>query len=194
MLDESVKRDDRSIIENKGKFVLCRASSGHKHALEEVFADPAVMSRVVATRLAKEIDVLNRFMRMMDTDPDRAYYGLPHVLKANEELVIDSLMITDELFRSSDIASRKVYVRLVESVKENGGTVYVFSSLHVSGKQLKEVSGVAALLRYPLPDLEQLELDAAAFENNGSSDDDESDDDVGVVQSGEAVQDMSFGF
>ena len=67
---------------------------------------------------------------MMDTDPDRAYYGLPHVLKANEELVIDSLMITDELFRSSDIASRKVYVRLVESVKENGGTVYVFSSLH----------------------------------------------------------------
>lgn len=64
----------------------------------------------------------------------------------------------------------------------------------MSGKQLKEVSGVAALLRYPLPDLEQLELDAAAFENNGSSDDDESDDDVGVVQSGEAVQDMSFGF
>ena len=63
MLDESVKRDDRSIIENKGKFVLCRASSGHKHALEEVFADPAVMSRVVETRLAKEIDVLNRFMR-----------------------------------------------------------------------------------------------------------------------------------
>ena len=67
---------------------------------------------------------------MMDTDPDRAYYGLPHVLKANEELVIDSLMIIDELFRSFNIAFRKFYVCLVESVKENSGTVYVFSSLH----------------------------------------------------------------
>mmetsp|Transcript_9704 Transcript_9704/g.14406 ORF Transcript_9704/g.14406 Transcript_9704/m.14406 type:complete len:96 (+) Transcript_9704:187-474(+) len=37
MMAECVRRDDRPLIENKSKFVLCRASSGHKHALEEVF-------------------------------------------------------------------------------------------------------------------------------------------------------------
>jgi protein pelota len=42
MLQESVRRDDRPFIENKSKFVLCKASSGHKHALEEVFSDPAM--------------------------------------------------------------------------------------------------------------------------------------------------------
>ena len=71
--------------------------------------------------------------------------------KANEELAIDSLLISDELFRSQDIATRKKYVELVESVRERGGTVYIFSTMHVSGQQLQQVSGVAAILRYPLP-------------------------------------------
>jgi protein pelota len=52
-------------------------------------------------------------------------------------------------------------VKLVESVREHGGTVYVFSALHVTGIQLNQLSGVAAILRYPLPDLDQLEIDAA---------------------------------
>jgi len=110
---------------------------------------------------------------MLDTNPDKAHFGFNYVQKAHEELAIDSLLVTDELFRNSDILTRKKYVQLVESVRENGGKVYTFSSLHVSGTQLQQFSGVAAILRYPLPDLDQLELDAAS-----SEDDDDSDDDV----------------
>lgn len=154
---ESVRREDRPFIENKQKFVLCRASSGHKHALEEVFLDPAIMSRMNDTKVAREVQVLNKFMRMMETDPDRAYYGYGHVSKASEQLAIESLMVTDELFRSSDFKARRLYVNLVESVRENGGQVYIFSSLHVSGQQLQQVSGVAAILRFPMPDLDELE-------------------------------------
>lgn len=164
LLAESVRRDDRPFIENKGKFVLCHASSGHKHAIEEIFLDSSITSRVTETKLSKEIEILNKFMRLLDTNPDKAYYGYFHVQKANEELAIDSLLISDELFRSSDIAVRKKYVALVESVRERGGIVYVFSTMHVSGQQLQQVSGVAAILRYPLPDLDELEEIAAAHE------------------------------
>jgi len=167
MSEQSVRRDDRAFIENKRKFVLCKASSGHKHALEEVFSDASIMDQMNDTKVAKEVEILNKFMRMIDSDPDKAYYGYNHVHKANEELAIDSLMVTDELFRSSDIATRKKYVQLVESVRENGGQVYLFSSLHVSGVQLNQLSGVAAILRYPLPDLDQMELDAAAYHDGG---------------------------
>jgi protein pelota len=153
LLAESVRRDDRPFIENKGKFVLCHSSSGHKQAIEELFLDPSIMSKVTETRLSKEIEVLNKFMRLLDTNPDKAYYGYFHVQKANEELAIDSLLISDELFRSSDVVERKMYVALVESVRERGGTVYVLSTMHVSGQQLQQVSGVAAILRYPIPDL-----------------------------------------
>lgn len=103
-------------------------------------------------------------MRLLDVTPERAYYGYLHVQKANEELAIDSLLISDELFRSSDVATRKKYVSLVESVRERGGKVYVFSTMHISGQQLQQVSGVAAILRYPLPDLDELEDIAAAHE------------------------------
>jgi len=49
-------------------------------------------------------------------------------------------------------------------VRERGGKVYVFSTMHISGQQLQQVSGVAAILRYPLPDLDELEDIAAAHE------------------------------
>ncbi|KAL9185058.1 hypothetical protein ACHAXT_002835 [Thalassiosira profunda] len=174
LVAESVRRDDRPLIENKGKFVLCHSSSGHKHAIEELFMDPGITARVTETKLSKEIEVLNKFMRLLDTCPEKAYYGFFHVQKANEELAIDSLLISDELFRSPDIATRKKYVELVESVRERGGTVYIFSTMHVSGQQLQQVSGVAAILRYPLPDLDELEEIAAA--HDAGLIDEESDD------------------
>ena len=33
-------KDDRALLQNKAKFVLCHSSSGHKHALEEVLTQP----------------------------------------------------------------------------------------------------------------------------------------------------------
>ncbi len=180
MTEQSIRRDDRAIIENRRKFVLCKASSGHKHALEEVFSDASIMEQMNDTKVAKEVETLNQFMRMIDTHPEKAYYGYAHVAKANEELAIDSLMVTEDLFRSSDIATRKKYVQLVESVRENGGKVYIFSSLHISGVQLNQLSGVAAILRYPLPDLDQLELNAELAENDGGFGDETDDDSVDV--------------
>lgn len=198
LCEQSVKRDDRKLLENKGKFVMCKASSGHKHALEEVFSDENIMAKMTETKIAKEVNALNRFMRMIDTDPDKAYYGFNHVQQANEELAIDTLLVTDDLFRACDVATRKLYVKLVESVRENGGVVYVFSAMHVSGVQLNQLSGVAAILRYPLPDLDQLELDAAMYDEGNDSDDSNNSDEEGVdaeesfsrVQ--EDVADMGF--
>jgi len=62
-------------------------------------------------------------------------YSVKHVERANEEQAIETLLISDELFRAQDIAIRKRYVNLVDSVRENGGEVKIFSSLHVSGER-----------------------------------------------------------
>lgn len=180
---ESVRRGDRPFIENKGKFVLCHSSSGHKHAIEEFFLDPSIMSRMTETKLSREIGVLNRFMRLLDTCPEKAYYGYFHVQKANEELAVDCLLISDELFRSSDIPTRQKYVALVESVRERGGTVYIFSTMHISGQQLQQVGGIAAILRYPLPDLDELEEIAAAHEAGVAEGEEDGND---LIEQGES--------
>lgn len=191
MQQEAVRREDRPFIENKQKFVLCKSSSGHKHALDEVFSDPAIMAQMTETKVAKEVDMINKFMKTMDSDPDRAYYGYAHVAKAQESLAIDALLVTDSLFRNSNVKTRKKYVALVEGVREAGGQVYVFSSMHVSGQQLEQVSGVAAILRFPLPDLEELEELAAADEEvePDLSDDEDYDPDQRVR---EDLEDMGL--
>ncbi|KAF0723403.1 hypothetical protein AaE_009876, partial [Aphanomyces astaci] len=39
MLEYAVRTDDKVLLENKARFILVHASSGHKHALDEVLAD-----------------------------------------------------------------------------------------------------------------------------------------------------------
>ncbi|CAO3616596.1 unnamed protein product [Mucor hiemalis] len=157
IFDQAVKTDNKLIMENKSKFVMIHSSSGHKHALTEVMQDPAVLARLADTKAAREVQALDKFYEMMNNDPDRAFYGYEHVKKANDQGAIGTLLVTDELFRSADIATRKKYVSLVEEVRAQNGNVYVFSSMHPSGEQLNQLTGVAAILTFPLPDIEEFE-------------------------------------
>ncbi|CAD6188062.1 unnamed protein product [Caenorhabditis auriculariae] len=140
--------------EQRAKFILTHSSSGFKHALKEVLEDPAVANRLADTKAQAEVKALNQFFEYMSTEPDRAFYGYKHVSHANEEQAIETLLLADSLFRAQHIATRKKYVRLVESVREQNGTVLIFSSMHVSGEQLAQLTGCAAILRFPMPDLE----------------------------------------
>lgn len=54
---------------------------------------------------------------------------------AVEAFAVETLLITDSLFRSRDLNERKKFVAIVDSVKENMGQVRIFSSLHVSGER-----------------------------------------------------------
>uniref|UniRef100_A0A914HRP5 Oxysterol-binding protein n=1 Tax=Globodera rostochiensis TaxID=31243 RepID=A0A914HRP5_GLORO len=139
---------------HKGKFVLVHSSSGFKHALKEALSDNAVAQRLSDTKAQTEVKALNTFLELMCTDPQRAVYGYRHVVHAREQQSIDTLMVSDSLFRSKDIAQRRKYVNLVESIKYQGATVLIFSSMHVTGEQLTQLTGVAAILRFPISDLD----------------------------------------
>ena len=72
---------------------------------------------------------------MMTVDEDRAVYGFNQVAYADENLAIDSLLVTDKFFLggvenefSNQFMLRKTFVDLSESVKEHGGSVYVYTS------------------------------------------------------------------
>ncbi|KAF5452115.1 hypothetical protein F2P56_027148 [Juglans regia] len=158
LLLEAERRQLRPIIENKSRIVLVHTTSGYKHSLREVLDAPNVMSMIKDTKAAQEVRALKDFFNMLSNDPSRACYGPKHVEVAHERLAIQTLLLTDELFRNSNTAARRKYVNLVNSVKDSGGTVHIFSSLHVSGEQLANITGIAAILRFPLPDLEDLEM------------------------------------
>ena len=133
---------------------------------------------------------------MLGTDEMRAWYGPEHVALAADRGAIGTLLISDELFRyvefrgpsisvfahelralsASDPELRKKYVRLVEDVRQRGGEVLIFSSMHESGQrkettyltyflltvcyvaELNQLTGIAAILTYPL-DIEVVEAE-----------------------------------
>jgi protein pelota len=64
----------------------------------------------------------------------------------------------DKLFRVNNVGKRRKWAALIEGVREGGGEVLLFSSAHVSGGALDQLSGIAAVLRFPLPELEDQEL------------------------------------
>lgn len=162
LFKEAVRQDNKILLENRPKFMLVHSSSGHKYSLKEILSDPAVTSRLSDTKAAGEVKALEDFYKMLQHESDRAFYGVAHVEKAAEALAIDTLLISDKLFRHQDVPTRSRYVRLVDNVRDNGGNVRIFSSLHVSGEQLTQLSGVAAILRFPIADLSEPEDDSSS--------------------------------
>lgn len=156
---EAQRKDVRVLILNKPKIVLASASSAYRHALKEVLASPAIASQIKDTKAAQEVNALSDFMNMLGTDPARAFYGPGHVRAAHELGAIALLLISDSLFRTADPVMRTKYAALVEEVESGGGKALVFSGAHSSGEQLNQLTGVAAILRFPLPELEDQEFD-----------------------------------
>jgi protein pelota len=135
MFAEALKNEVKVLLENKSKFLAISSSSGHRQSLREILSDPSVMSRIDDTKAAKDVKAMKQFFDMFSTNPDRAYYGLKHVKLAAENAAVETLMVTDELFRSANPDARKGFIDLVDLVKESGGSVHIFSSLHPSGER-----------------------------------------------------------
>ncbi|XP_014098764.3 protein pelota [Bactrocera oleae] len=167
MFQQAVKADIKLLLDNKSKFILVRSSSGFKQALKEVLQDPSVMVKISDTKAVREVKVLEQFYNILHCEPARAFYGKKHVLEAAKAMAIETLLISDNLFRCQNVNERKEYVNLVESVRDAGGEVKIFSSMHISGEQLANLTGIAAILRFPMP-----ELDDSADEDDDSADSD----------------------
>jgi len=171
---EASRPDLKPLAENKNKLVLCHCSTGHKHSLKEVLEDPGVSSRLKDTKAMEEVAALSAFFKMLNVDSDRTAYGEAYVLKAEAMGAISVLLISDNLFRSPDPNTRKRFVQLVDNVRGGGGQVHILSTMHCSGEQLQQLSGVAAILRFPLPELdEEVALD---------EEEDDSDEELNLLE------------
>ena len=128
--------------------------------LNELLQDEGVKKRIVNTKASQQVQALENFYETLRQDQDRAVYGPQEVTAAVEMGAIGTLLVTDALFRAADLATRRKYVELVESVRGQGCKVLVFSSQHVSGEQLAQLSGIAATLRWPCPELNAIGSDS----------------------------------
>jgi protein pelota len=153
---EATRAANKPLLAARSKFIKVHISSPHVHSLVEVLKSPQITAQLKETKFAREGIVLDKFFKMLGSDEMRAWYGPDHVALAADRGAIGTLLISDELFRANDPEVRKKYVTIVESVREKGGEVVIFSSMHESGQQLNQLTGIAAILTFPL-DVEVVE-------------------------------------
>ena len=103
-------------------------------------------------------------------------YGLNTTKFAIENQAVSTLLISDHLFRSKNIGTRKEYVKLSEDSEKNGIKVVVFSSNNPTGNRLKDMTGVAGILRFNLPgidDVDEIDSDSDAISESEESEEEE---------------------
>ena len=150
------------------KITVAHSASAHLHSLSEVLSSPAVTSKLSDTKFARETQLMDRFFELMRKDDARAWYGPKECESAVERGAVGKgggvLLISNALFRSQEIKTRQRWVQLGDEVKEQGGEVKVLSSMHESGKRLEGLGGIAAILTYPI---ENLDEDVRGGEDDG---------------------------
>ncbi|WP_439026738.1 mRNA surveillance protein pelota [Haloarchaeobius sp. DT45] len=131
--------------------VVDTASVGDR-GVHEVLKRGAVEDVQRETRIAEEAEYIDELTSRIATGHEAAY-GPDMVSKAADYGAIDRLLILDEKLREErgpDGEWAFDVNDLVTNVERKGGEITVFSSEFPPGKQLKNLGGIAALLRYRL--------------------------------------------
>ncbi len=165
---EATRTTNKPLMALLPNIVVAHSSSAHIHSLNEILSSPAITSKLSDTKYARETALMDKFLTLMRLDDGRAWYGPKEVERAVDKGAVGRgggvLMINNALFRAQNVKQRRRWVALVDRVREvEGGEVRVLSSLHESGKRLEGLGGVAAILTYPLEDLDE-EGDDGDFE------------------------------
>jgi protein pelota len=127
-------------------------SAAGDRGVHEVLKRGAVDEVQAETRISREAELVDELTERMATDETVAY-GVDSVAEAAEFGAVETLLVLDErlrLERGGEGDWDRDANDLIETVEQKGGEVVVFSEEFAPGQQLRNLGGVAALLRYRL--------------------------------------------
>ncbi|CAI4218974.1 unnamed protein product [Parascedosporium putredinis] len=156
------ERPDKLLLGIVNNATILHSPSGHLHSLNDVLKSREVAATMKDMRFAREAQYINQFYEMLRKEDSRAWYGPTSVEKVVAEGAVGVggvLLVSDSLFRSEDTDTRKKYVALVERVTAGGGEARILSSAHESGQRLGMLGDIAAILTYPVYELDEEDED-----------------------------------
>ncbi|MDR5671652.1 mRNA surveillance protein pelota [Halalkaliarchaeum sp. AArc-GB] len=131
--------------------VVDTASVGDR-GVHEVLKRGAVETVQTETRIAREAELIDELTGRI-AEGEKASYGPEAVAEAAEFGAVETLLVLDERLRTERHGEGDWEIDaddVIERVEQQGGEVVVFSSEFSPGEQLKNLGGIAALLRYRL--------------------------------------------
>lgn len=129
----------------------------YKTAVQEAMNNPAVLKEMDMTKGREGAKMWEVFQRLITTEPDRCVYTPQYVCEALHYEAIDKLLVSDDVFRSTLISHRRFFNALCEKARQMGIDVFVLTTQHASGEQLSQMGGIAAILKFPVHELDEME-------------------------------------
>ncbi|MEM2937576.1 MAG: mRNA surveillance protein Pelota, partial [Candidatus Bathyarchaeia archaeon] len=102
-------------------------------------------------RILEETGVIEEILKRLGRNERNVAYSLEEVRKAADFGAVETLVLADTMLREASDEERLSLEGLMKSVEEKGGKVMVVSTEHEAGAKLLALGGIAALLRFALP-------------------------------------------
>lgn len=127
-------------------------SAAGGRGVHEVLKRGAVDEVQKNTRIAEESELIDELTTQIATE-GKAAYGIDSVEEAVEYGAVETLLVLDDRLRQERAGEGEWDVDvndLITKVERQGGDVTVFSHEFAPGEQLRNLGGIAAILRYRL--------------------------------------------
>lgn len=91
----------------------------------------------------KEKELMIKFFTLLGKEPNKVVYGISEIKKALELGAVDIILISENV-------EDEIISELEEEAEKTSANVQIISIESREGEQLKEIGGIAAILRFPL--------------------------------------------
>jgi len=134
-----------SVVDVKG------INNGGVAGIYEALRAGILLKAVKKLRISEEATVIEEILKRLGKGESNVTYGLDEVENAARLGAVEKLVVVDSILRGSDDQKRLVIEEIMQTVdKKGGGTTMIISAEHEAGSKLLALSGIAALLRFPI--------------------------------------------
>lgn len=136
---------------SKGRVLFEHVSTGTVAGIYEAL-NRGIVERIASEiRLNREIHLMGEVMKHLGKDTGKTAYGWDDIVRAVQFGAVETLLVLDKLFREAQPDYRRKLENVMRQVEKQAGSLEIFSADHEAGKQLEGLGGLAALLRFKLP-------------------------------------------
>ena len=133
------------------KITLETVTSGTIQGVNEALKKGVLDKALQESHLIKEMQLIDELLARIGRDDSLVTFGFDAVEIAIQSGAVDTLLVADVMLRIQDVEQRRHIEEVMKMVEQFKGSVVIISTLHNMGKQFQALGGIAALLRFKLP-------------------------------------------
>jgi len=148
-LAEAIKEYMRK-VNVKINIATVHCSTGGVKGVSEVVKSKAIEDIIKNLGVAEKEKLFSELMKRLSLNENTVALGLEEVYEAAKVGAIEYLLVLDETLKNMVANEIERFEEIMESLETFSGKIKMYSLHQEAGVQLKQLGGIAALLRFPI--------------------------------------------